>query len=140
MAPVAPARAAQPPARPRPEPERAPAAAATRVTPRPAQAQAPAPYLEVAGTRVVLRGQRTVIGRGLEADLRLDDPGVSRRHAEVRVQGAHGVVSDLGSTNGVVVAGERVDEALLEDGTRFELGSTSIVFRAPAAAPTASGA
>nr|WP_245941659.1 DUF3662 and FHA domain-containing protein [Vallicoccus soli] len=128
--------AAAPPA---PLPGRAPASAATRVTPRPAPA-APMPWLDVAGTKVVLRAQRTVIGRGLDADLRLDDPGVSRRHAEVRVQGAHGVVSDLGSTNGVVVGGERVDEALLEDGTRFELGSTSIVFHAPDAGDGRAGA
>lgn len=122
------------PAAPTPQPA-APAASPGQVRPAPPAptavraVQEPARYLEVAGTSVALRGDRTVIGRGLEADVRIDDPGVSRRHAEVRVRGGQVVVADLGSTNGIVLGGRRVDSAPLVDGTAFELGSTSIVFR-----------
>ena len=51
----------------------------------------------------------TVIGRGADVDLRIDDPGVSRRHAELHVRGQQARVVDLGSTNGIVVDGHRVD-------------------------------
>ena len=52
-----------------------------------------------------------MIGRGTEADLRINDPGVSRRHAEIRVSandtsGTDVSVVDLGSTNGMLVNGQ----------------------------------
>jgi hypothetical protein len=71
----------------------------------------------------------TVIGRANECELRLDDPGVSRRHAEVRVTGNEAEVIDLGSTNGIRVNGRAVPSARLVDGDRIDLGSTSLVFR-----------
>jgi hypothetical protein len=71
----------------------------------------------------------TVIGRGAEADLRLHDTGVSRAHAELRVEGEHIRVVDLGSTNGTLVNGRPVDAAVLDDGDRIELGATPMVFR-----------
>lgn len=86
-------------------------------------------YLELRGTRVALAASRTVIGRGADADLRIDDPGVSRRHAEVRVHGGRATITDLGSTNGIVVGGRRVGEVTVGDGDRFTLGSTTFVFR-----------
>jgi hypothetical protein len=71
----------------------------------------------------------TVIGRAAECDLRLDDPGVSRRHAEVRyADGKVGIV-DLGSTNGVVVNGKPVERAELHDGDRVDVASTTLIFR-----------
>jgi hypothetical protein len=104
-------------------------AGATPADPRRAAPGARAPYLEVNGTQVALAPGSTVIGRGTDVDLRIDDPGVSRRHAEVRLHGDRAVVVDLGSTNGVLVAGRRVDEAALADGTSFVLGSTAVVYR-----------
>jgi hypothetical protein len=71
----------------------------------------------------------TVIGRANECELRLDDPGVSRRHAEIRVNGGEAEVIDLGSTNGIRVNGKAVPSARLLDGDRIDLGSTSLVFR-----------
>jgi hypothetical protein len=71
----------------------------------------------------------TVIGRANECELRLDDPGVSRRHAEVRVTGNEAEIIDLGSTNGIRVNGRAVPSARLVDGDRIDLGSTSLVFR-----------
>ncbi len=71
----------------------------------------------------------TVIGRAAECDLRLDDPGVSRRHAEIRyVDGKVGIV-DLGSTNGVMVNGKASDRVELADGDRIDVASTSLIFR-----------
>jgi pSer/pThr/pTyr-binding forkhead associated (FHA) protein len=71
-----------------------------------------------------------VLGRGSECDVRIEDPGVSRRHAEIRVQGsgpdAQLMVVDLGSTNGTVVDGVRAAQAPLADGSRIVLGSTVV--------------
>jgi hypothetical protein len=78
---------------------------------------------------VLLTGLRTVVGRGPEADLRLHDTGVSRAHAEVRVEGALISVVDLHSTNGTLVNGRRVGAAVLSDGDRIEIGATPLVFR-----------
>lgn len=89
-------------------------------------------WLEIRNQRHPLTKAVTVLGRGTDVDLRIDDPGVSRRHAEIR-RGSRGsdqtVVVDLGSTNGTVVDGSAVREAPLGDGSRIMLGSTTVVFR-----------
>ena len=77
--------------------------------------------LEVNGMRHPLDPPGIVIGRGTEADLRINDPGVSRRHAEIRVHandrtGTDVSVVDLGSTNGMLVNGHKVKQATLDDG------------------------
>jgi hypothetical protein len=86
------------------------------------------PWVEVGSTTYALSRPTTRIGRGSEADLRIDDPGISRRHAELRRSGGDVTVVDLGSTNGVVVDGERVEQARLRDGSRVVMGSTTLVF------------
>ena len=59
----------------------------------------------------------------------LDDAGVSRRHAELRPTADGWTVTDLGSTNGVLVNGRELRGVqLLASGDRIELGSTEIVF------------
>jgi hypothetical protein len=90
--------------------------------------------LEVNGMRHPLDPPGIVIGRGSEADLRINDPGVSRRHAEIRVScgggGAPQVSAvDLGSTNGMLVNGERVQEASLDDGATVKIGNTTLQVR-----------
>jgi Protein of unknown function (DUF3662)/FHA domain len=91
--------------------------------------------LELNGMKHPLEPPGVVIGRGSEADLRVSDPGVSRRHAEIRVRPAEdGVVVtvvDLGSTNGTRVNGKRVQHATLDDGAEIEIGSTTIVLHSP---------
>jgi pSer/pThr/pTyr-binding forkhead associated (FHA) protein len=79
-------------------------------------------------TRHELAKPRVVIGRSKDADVRIDDPNVSRRHAEVQHDGATYWLVDLDSTNGVEVHGKRVKRLKLEDGTRFTIGSTEIAF------------
>jgi hypothetical protein len=71
----------------------------------------------------------TMLGRGTDCDLRLVDPGVSRHHAELRVEDNEVVLVDLGSTNGTFVNGEPVRRVALTDGTRVTLGRTTLVFR-----------
>ena len=63
------------------------------------------------GKRTVLRGSRAVVGRSRDCDLVLDDPNVSRHHAELRQEGGGWMVADLGSTNGIKVNGNRVESA-----------------------------
>jgi Protein of unknown function (DUF3662)/FHA domain len=95
---------------------------------------APSPFraearLIISGTPYPLSRQVTVLGRGTEADLRIDDPGVSRKHAQISISGDTAVVTDLGSTNGTLVDGQRVGQAALVDGTEIRLGSTTAVFQ-----------
>jgi hypothetical protein len=71
----------------------------------------------------------TLLGRGTDCDLRLVDPGVSRHHAELRVEGDQVVLVDLGSTNGTFVNGQPVRRVVLSDGTQISLGRTTLVFR-----------
>jgi DNA-binding NtrC family response regulator len=67
-------------------------------------------------------GAPAVIGRGAEASLRLDCPGVSRAHAELYRQGPLVVVRDLGSRNGTFLNGERVEQAALSEGDVLRVG------------------
>jgi pSer/pThr/pTyr-binding forkhead associated (FHA) protein len=60
----------------------------------------------------------------------LNDPNVSRRHAEIRRRGSDVVVYDLGSTNGTRVNGVRVKEQLLNDGDEIEVGTSTVRFEA----------
>lgn len=64
---------------------------------------------------------RTTIGRA-ECDIILDDPECSRQHASLEVLGSRAVVSDLGSTNGTFVQGERIEKAELENHHEFRIG------------------
>jgi Protein of unknown function (DUF3662)/FHA domain len=80
------------------------------------------------GERREVSKRRVVIGRSKDADVQVNDPNVSRRHAELRQEGATYWLIDLDSTNGVEVRGKRVKRLKLEDGTRFTVGSTEIAF------------
>jgi hypothetical protein len=77
----------------------------------------------------VLSQSVTVIGRAPESDLRIDDPSVSRRHAELRYRSGQVELVDLGSTNGVTVNGAPVARAELRDGDRIDVASTTLIFR-----------
>ena len=88
--------------------------------------------LDVNGERMPLAAPGIVVGRGNDADLRVNDPGVSRRHVEFRVtedaNGPRVTVHDLGSTNGVLVNGRRVEDATLTDGAEIRIGNSVLVF------------
>jgi hypothetical protein len=85
--------------------------------------------LTVNGTKHELDGTRVTIGRSKDCDIQLPDPNVSRRHAEVRQEGAAYWAVDLDSTNGMEVNGRRQKRAKLRQGDRITLGSTELVFR-----------
>jgi hypothetical protein len=70
-----------------------------------------------------------VIGRGQDADLRLPDTGVSRRHVDIRFDGQGAVMHDLGSTNGTTVNGHRAQSWQLQHGDVIRLGHTVLVYR-----------
>ncbi len=71
--------------------------------------------------------ERTVIGRGQRADVRMVDDGVSREHCEILVQGDKFVLHDLGSTNGSYCRGLRVDHHELSDGDKILVGTGTVL-------------
>ncbi|GAB3794816.1 DUF3662 and FHA domain-containing protein [Humibacter antri] len=87
------------------------------------------PVLDIAGKRYPLTKGRTVVGRGREADITVDDSGTSRKHIEIAWDGSHAQVRDLGSTNGSQLNGEPVKKAVLEPDSVITIGRTRIVFR-----------
>ncbi len=92
--------------------------------------------IEVNGIRHPLVAPGFTIGRGTDADIRINDPGISRLHARVNVRstpdgGTSIAIEDLGSTNGIHVDGQRVRFADLREGSRIELGNTRLLVRSP---------
>lgn len=87
-------------------------------------------FLDVNGVHQPIVAPGLLIGRGDDCDLRIDDPGVSRRHAEVRVTETYGrpeiTVVDLGSTNGTRVDGHRVDTVAVQQGSQITIGNTTM--------------
>jgi hypothetical protein len=76
-----------------------------------------------------LTKDRVIIGRLDESDVVVPDPGVSRRHAEVRRDDGEYILSDLGSTNGTMVNEASIGERTLADGDRITVGSSVLEFR-----------
>ncbi len=85
-------------------------------------------WLTVDGERHPVDKRLLVLGRGQDCDVRLADPNVSRKHAELRQEETSYWIVDLGSTNGMEVNGRRLRQAKLEGGDRITLGSTDVVF------------
>ena len=84
--------------------------------------------LTIDGRRQEVTTPRVVLGRSRSCDIRLPDVNVSRRHAEVRQEGATYWIVDLDSMNGTVVNGRQIERERLQDGDTITLGSTDIVF------------
>jgi len=91
--------------------------------------------LEVNGVRHPLTAPGFTIGRASNADLRVNDPGISRIHAQIVVTGSDDSlrvkILDLNSTNGILVDGRKVTEAELGDGSRVDIGKTQMLIYAP---------
>jgi Protein of unknown function (DUF3662)/Inner membrane component of T3SS, cytoplasmic domain len=87
------------------------------------------PVLDIAGKRYPITHSHTVIGRGSDADITVDDTGISRRHVEILWDGARAQVNDLGSTNGSLLNGNPVSKAPLPPDSVIDIGRTRIVFR-----------
>ncbi|MDR1294536.1 MAG: DUF3662 and FHA domain-containing protein [Bifidobacteriaceae bacterium] len=86
------------------------------------------PIVDIDGQRYLLTGAVTVVGRGSDADIIVEDTGVSRRHLEIRLGPDGPIATDLGSTNGTFVEGHRITNALLVDGNTITIGRTHVVF------------
>lgn len=94
------------------------------VTARPATPR----LITTAGLEFSLTKPITTLGRGNDADVRIDDGGASRMHCEVLL-GSEVVIRDLGSTNGTIVDGARIHEAVLSDGSIIRIGETTITYK-----------
>lgn len=94
----------------------------------PPPAESAGARLVAAGGEHVLRKGVTRLGRGADSDIRIDDPGVSRHHADIII-GNSAMLRDLGSTNGTFVDGVQVSQTTLRDGSTIRLGSTTLTFR-----------
>ncbi|MEC5180327.1 DUF3662 and FHA domain-containing protein [Arthrobacter sp. CG_A4] len=88
------------------------------------------PVLDIDGQRYSLNAPSVVLGRSSEADILIDDTGVSRRHLEIRSGPGAAQAIDLGSTNGSYVNGHKiVGSSELTDGSTITMGRTKIIFR-----------
>ncbi len=87
------------------------------------------PVLDIDGVRHPITRSRTVIGRGSDADITLDDTGTSRKHIEILWDGSRAQLTDLGSTNGSLLNGEPITRAALPPDSVIEIGRTRILFR-----------
>ena len=95
--------------------------------------EAPVPSLIVRlGERVAFRfpvtADESLIGRGEDADLPLDNVSISRRHALLRRRGAMLVVEDLGSDNGILFKGQKVPRAELNPGDELSIGKYTLIY------------
>jgi len=108
------------------------------VTPSDVHTRVVAPVAARRAYLVVLAGDRmgemfgllagtTAIGRGLQAEVRINDEGISRIHALIVQEGDVYYLSDAGSTNGTFVGGVKIDRYPLLEGDRIQLGATSVL-------------
>lgn len=72
-------------------------------------------------------GDDIIVGRDSTADIRIDDPAVSRMHVRLYVQDGNYIVEDLGSVNGTLIGGTRTSRQQLVDGDRIQLGTRVIL-------------
>jgi len=85
--------------------------------------------LRVGGKRLVIGSGGVVMGRSRQSDVMVDDPNVSRAHAEIRPRGGSWVLSDLGSTNGTRLNGRRLEgPEVLKPGDEIEVGTSLLTF------------
>jgi hypothetical protein len=95
----------------------------------PAMARSQRAVLHLGNRRFLVAASGATIGRSRECDVVVEDPNVSRRHAEVRPRGGAWVLSDLGSTNGTRLNGRRVDRPeVVRTGDQIEVGTALITF------------
>jgi hypothetical protein len=94
-----------------------------------ARSRAETALLVLGGKRMVVGPAGATLGRSRKCDIVVDDPNVSREHAEVRPRGGSWVLRDLGSTNGSSINGRRTDGAeVLKPGDEIELGTSTMTF------------
>lgn len=86
-------------------------------------------FLIVHGTKVFPLTKSTIdIGRRIENDLTIDDPRVSRNHAQLRSIKGRFVIFDLNSTGGIFVNSQRTSQTILYPGDVISLAGVSLIF------------
>jgi hypothetical protein len=81
------------------------------------------------GRRLLVAPTGATIGRSRQSDIVIDDPNVSRQHAEVRPRGGAWVLTDLGSTNGSRLNGRQITNSeVITPGDEIEIGTSVITF------------
>jgi len=114
---------------PIPEPALAPSFETAALSPDiPIEAPVASYALVYPGGRFPLRGDLVALGRARECEIHLSDPNISRRHAEIRLDGDSYAVFDLGSTNGTELNGQQIKHARLSDGDVIAIGQTELTF------------
>ena len=94
-----------------------------------AQARSQTALLLLDGRRLVVGPAGVTLGRSRQSDVVLNDPNISRQHAEIRPRGGSWVLTDLGSTNGSRINGRPVERSeVIRPGDEIELGSTVLRF------------
>ncbi len=83
------------------------------------------------GTRFELEGPMIRVGRDASNNIQLHDTEVSRHHAEIRCLDNSYAISDLNSSNGTYVNGQRVKQYPLNSGDQLQMGSTLMLFTGP---------
>lgn len=76
-----------------------------------------------------LGDKRATIGRIDSNDIAVPDPGISRHHADIRLEDGRYIITDLGSTNGTFVNGKRIAEARLKNGDKIGVGKVKLIFK-----------
>jgi Protein of unknown function (DUF3662)/FHA domain len=95
----------------------------------PARSEQRTALLLMDGKRFVIAAAGVTMGRSRQCEVMVDDPNVSRQHAEIRPRGGSWVVTDLGSTNGSRLNGRRLEQpTVLKPGDEIELGTTTLTF------------
>jgi hypothetical protein len=95
----------------------------------PARAEQRTALLLMDGKRLVIGAAGVTMGRSRQCEVMVDDPNVSRQHAEIRPRGGSWVVTDLGSTNGSRLNGRTLEQpTVLKPGDEIELGTTTLTF------------
>jgi hypothetical protein len=82
----------------------------------------------VTGEEFKITKSVTSVGRGIEADIQIDDTSVSRLHCSI-VLGSEVLIRDLGSTNGTIVDGARASESVLHDGSIIKIGNITLTYK-----------
>jgi pSer/pThr/pTyr-binding forkhead associated (FHA) protein len=85
----------------------------------------------IAGQRIVLRREETVIGRSQVCDVQFPDPKVSRQHAMVRLYRGRYFIQDMHSSRGTLVNSQPIKTHLLQDGDHVRIGDTVLIFHMP---------
>jgi hypothetical protein len=97
------------------------------------------PFLILDGRRTVdLRGSLIAIGRALDNDVILEDPRVSRKHAQMRLRYDRYVLYDLGSRGGTLVNGYPIDECVLHSGDVIAFSGVQVVYGEERSTPSRS--